>query len=150
VALWLTRLLALAAVGWVVVLLGAPFLPSPLSALAYAFGSLICHQMPERSFHLRSFQLPVCARCMGLYSGAAVGAVWAGTSGAGVSFAAGPARRRLLMTGLAAIPTLATVAMEWAGVWTPSNAARAVAGAPLGFAVTFVVMGAMRPTLHYE
>ena len=146
---WLTPLLALAAVGWVAVLLTAPFLPTPLSALTYAFGSLICHQIPERSFHLRSFQLPVCARCMGLYSGAAVAAVWAGTASAAAAWAGEPGRR-LLITVLAAIPTAVTVSMEWAGVWAPSNVTRAIAGAPLGCAVTLVVMRAMRPTLHYD
>jgi uncharacterized membrane protein len=112
------------------------------------FGSLICHQIPERSFHLGAFQLPVCARCTGLYSGAAVAAAWAATTHA-TARAAGSARR-LLITGLAAIPTLVTLAMEWAGFWMPSNVTRAIAGVPLGFAVAFVVMSAVRPTLHYD
>lgn len=28
-----------------------------------------CHQMPERSFFLRGYQLPVCARCTGMILG---------------------------------------------------------------------------------
>lgn len=33
-------------------------------------GRLIgCHQMPERSFFLRGYQLPVCARCTGVIIG---------------------------------------------------------------------------------
>lgn len=28
-----------------------------------------CHQMPERSFFLRGYQLPVCARCTGVIIG---------------------------------------------------------------------------------
>src|SRR5438552_2016659 len=38
----------------------------------YAIGSLVCHQLPERSFHLESVPLPVCARCTGIYAGAAI------------------------------------------------------------------------------
>ena len=38
----------------------------------YAIGSRICHQLPARSFHLWSMQMPVCARCAGIYAGAAV------------------------------------------------------------------------------
>lgn len=34
------------------------------------FGQLIgCHQMPERSFFIRGYQLPVCARCCGVILG---------------------------------------------------------------------------------
>src|SRR5260221_6078532 len=45
---------------------------------AYAIGHLICHQLPTRSFHLWGAVLPVCARCTGIYAGAAVAsaAVW--------------------------------------------------------------------------
>lgn len=28
-----------------------------------------CHQMPERSFFVRGYQLPVCARCTGVFLG---------------------------------------------------------------------------------
>lgn len=29
--------------------------------------NLICHRMPERSFFIKSYQFPVCARCTGFY-----------------------------------------------------------------------------------
>lgn len=29
----------------------------------------ICHRKPERSFHIKGYQFPVCARCTGLYLG---------------------------------------------------------------------------------
>lgn len=32
----------------------------------------ICHRIPERSFHIKGYQFPVCARCTGFYSGLAV------------------------------------------------------------------------------
>ena len=34
--------------------------------------SLVCHQLPARSFHLWMPSLPVCARCTGIYLGAAI------------------------------------------------------------------------------
>ena len=80
---WLRRAFVGAATAWPMALLLAPVAaarPQP-SSLGYAFalviyaaGSLICHQRPERSFHLLGAQLPVCARCMGIYAGAAVAA----------------------------------------------------------------------------
>ena len=69
--------MAAAAVLWLMALLAAPFLPAPASAAIYALGSFICHQRPDRSFELTGFQLPVCGRCIGIYSGAAVGALYA-------------------------------------------------------------------------
>lgn len=32
-----------------------------------------CHQRPDRSFFIRGFQLPVCARCTGILAGYIVG-----------------------------------------------------------------------------
>src|SRR5688572_32097618 len=98
----------------------------------YAIGAVICHQIPERSFHLSGVQLPVCARCLGIYAGAAAGAV------AGFSLARRGTWRRAAAwrpTLVAASPTVITVMAEWTGVWLPSNWARAAAGAPLGFMV---------------
>jgi len=36
-------------------------------------GYAICHQIPERSFHIHGQQLPLCARCTGIYMGALTG-----------------------------------------------------------------------------
>ena len=49
-----------------------PSLVAVLVAGVYAFGSIVCHQLPERSFHLWGAQMPVCARCTGIYVGAAL------------------------------------------------------------------------------
>jgi uncharacterized membrane protein len=35
--------------------------------------ALVCHQQPERSFYLFGGTVAVCARCLGIYLGAAVG-----------------------------------------------------------------------------
>ncbi len=37
------------------------------------FLSLVCHRMPERSFHAGEFQALFCARCSGLYLGFLIG-----------------------------------------------------------------------------
>jgi len=141
---------AVAAFAWLVLITATPLLPAPLAGSLYLFGSVICHQLPERSFHLGIAQLPVCARCVGIYAGAAVGMALAASRASSRLFAfTGPGVRRsraVLLAGAA--PTLVTVGLEWVGVWYPSNIARAVAGAPLGIAVALVVGGAFA-TLHY-
>lgn len=48
---------------------------TPLGALdkARAVGYAVCHQIAERSFHAHGHQLPLCARCTGLYLGVLTG-----------------------------------------------------------------------------
>lgn len=31
-----------------------------------------CHQMPERSFFIKGYQMPVCARCVGVFISSAI------------------------------------------------------------------------------
>jgi hypothetical protein len=150
---WLAPGLALLAVAWLLLLVAAPFLTAPVAAVLYAAGSLICHQLPERSFHLQDFQLPVCARCLGIYGGAAVGSV-TGAAAVGrrvLVWWRQPAARSVnwMATAVAASPTLATFVLEWGFGWPISNAVRATAALPVGFAVAFVVVSALA-TLHYE
>ena len=69
--------LTCAAVTWLTLLVAAPVAMSRgrlpgLTLAVYQAGSLVCHQRPERSFHLAGVQLPVCARCFGLYLSGAV------------------------------------------------------------------------------
>jgi uncharacterized membrane protein len=50
--------------------------PPGISGKAEAIGYAVCHQIPERSFHIGSFQLPLCSRCSGMYLGAVTGLVF--------------------------------------------------------------------------
>jgi uncharacterized membrane protein len=49
--------------------------PMGLSGKAEAIGYAVCHQISERSFHIGNYQLPLCARCSGMYLGAMTGLV---------------------------------------------------------------------------
>jgi len=139
----------MAAGGWVLTLAVAPLLPPGFSAVVYGFGGVICHQLPERSFHLFGAQLPVCARCVGIYAGAFLG--WALVSVVQTPWIVALARDvRLARAGMvaAALPTVGQVVLEQSYGWTASNASRASAGAVLGMGVALVV-GAVA-TLHWR
>ena len=141
------------AAAWLLFLVAAPFLTTPVAGVLYLAGALICHQLPDRSFHLQGIQLPVCARCLGLYGGAAVGSV-AGAAAIGRRWLVRQPKlstrsMKWLATGVAAMPTLATFALEWGFGWPMSNSVRVIAALPLGFAVAFVVVSALA-TVHYE
>jgi uncharacterized membrane protein len=138
-------ILAIFAASWLVLLVAAPILPIPIAGALYAIGSQICHQKPERSFHFVAAQLPVCARCIGIYVGAAFGSA-AALSGRIRMHATSSSARMLLFLG--AVPTVITWACEWTGLWQGSNIARATAGLPLGVVVAFVVVQAAA-TVHY-
>jgi len=108
----------------------------------YGIGHVICHQIPSRSFHLWGAALPVCARCTGIYAGAAVASmvVWArpraGHRDAAATASAASARR-LLVAALA--PTIVTLIYEWTTGITPANWIRAVTAVPLGAAVAWLI-----------
>ena len=107
----------------------------------YAIGSVICHQRPERSFFLDGQQLPVCARCAGLYlSGAVAFAGWWGLKVTGriPGLAIDPARA-LRIGVLAALPTLISLMFAAIGVWDGSNTIRALLALPLGAAAGAIV-----------
>ena len=113
-----------------------------LSLSVYFMGGVVCHQLPERSFFLWGSQMPVCARCAGIYVGAAVSALVAVFSTARLKpsrsngFALRHARRSLIISVL---PTAATLAYEWITGQTPSNWTRAAAGVPIGAVVAWIV-----------
>ena len=153
VSRWTAPGVASVAAAWLLLLVAAPFLTTPAAGALYVVGALICHQLPDRSFHLQGIQLPVCARCLGLYGGAAMGSV-AGASAVGRRWLVRQPRMstrsmKWLASGAAAAPTLATFALEWGFGWPMSNGVRAIAALPLGFAVAFVVVRALA-TVHYE
>lgn len=108
------------------------------SRAVYGFGRVVCHQRPERSFTLYRSPLPVCARCAGLYvSGALAAALaWLGRGRA-------PRRTRELLL-LAAVPTAATIPIEWLGLSPLSNAIRMAAALPLGAAAGWTFVRALR------
>jgi uncharacterized membrane protein len=145
------RVLPVLAVAWAGMILLAPWLGSAaslpsgatyVSAAVYWLGSLVCHQRPERSFHVAGAQLPVCARCTGLYVSGALGvglAAWRVWPRRAMPFSSWR-----VVLGLAAVPTAVTIAAEW---WRPAAASglvRAVAAVPLGLAAGALLAGFAR------
>jgi uncharacterized membrane protein len=139
--------LAAGALIWSVVLLAAPLAvhrggwASSAALVVYHASSRICHQRPERSFHLAGVQLPVCARCIGLYVSAAVLSL-AACAGQRRRVAMPRESRRILL--FAAVPTALTVGMELAGLWHTTNIVRALSALPLGGAAGWIFVRTLR------
>jgi uncharacterized membrane protein len=107
----------------------------------YAVGSVICHQLPDRSFFIDGRQLPVCARCTGLYLGGLFGlagwGAWKIARGWRPIAASPRAAVRLLI--IAGVPTAMSLAAGMTGVWDGSNITRAVLALPLGISAGGIV-----------
>jgi uncharacterized membrane protein len=153
----LRRALLAGSVGWAVLLPLASFAasrPAPArwwytaAFLIYGMGSVVCHQLPARSFELWFAQMPVCARCTGIYAGAAVAACLVTLrtflTPLGTISTARTARTNRTLLAMATLPTLVTLVFEWTTGVTPSNGIRAASGVPLGAAVILVILAAFR------
>lgn len=149
--------LLLASTAWLLLIIAAPVVASRgpargwlfrAAALSYLGGGVVCHQRPERSFHLAGSQMPVCARCTGLYAAAPFGLAAALLPvSARLRRATHPARARWLL--LAALAPIAfSVAAEWGGLRAPSNVERFLTGLPAGFVVAWIAGAASRGYLR--
>jgi len=154
----LSRVLAAAALIWAGALILGAFIASRpqvgpvayfISAAIYEVGSLVCHQRPERSFHLWGAQLAVCARCAGIYLGAAV----AGLAAVSMRVASDrdPVMKDVKRAVLfAALPTALTLFYEWTTAQMPGNWTRAAAGFPLGAIVAWIIVAISAPSSAVE
>lgn len=122
-----------------------------LAGVTYLVAARVCHQRPDRSFHLHGQPLPVCGRCAGLYLSGTAG-LFAGlalrrrdrrpsvSTGAGRAAALSP---RVIWLAAAALPTALTWSLEMSGLWNPGTPLRGLAAVPLGL-VTGVFIAARR------
>lgn len=105
----------------------------------YHFFRYLCHQMPERSFHIAGEQFAVCSRCFGVYFGIIAG------------FLAYPLFRNI--TDIGPIPrywlflSLIPVSVDWSltalGIWENTHLSRFVTGLILGFACAVFIVPAI-------
>ena len=106
----------------------------------------VCHQLPERSFHLAGHQFAVCARCTGLYVGfAAASLIYPLVRSLKRTDA--PAPRWLLV---AAAPMTIEVALDLLGIWKNTHLSRLITGLVLGSIAAFYVVPGLIDLLHYD
>lgn len=110
--------------------------PHALAASVYAIGHVLCHQRPERSFSWAGQAWPVCARCTGIYLGAAIG----------VLLAQALRRRTIpdaptvrLWLAAAALPATASLLYEWTTGQMPAHPVRALTGGLVGLAAAVLI-----------
>jgi uncharacterized membrane protein len=125
---------------WVLLILLPPIAKAngytEISSPVYSFFSFICHQMPDRSFHIEGEKFGVCSRCFGVYFGLLLG------------FFIYPLLRRI--DEIEPIPriwlflSLVPAGIDWSlgvfGLWENTFTSRFLTGLILGVAcATFIV-----------
>lgn len=143
----LAAIITVGAISWSLALFAAPFALTSASprvasaaAVLYRASGLICHQRPERSFHLAGVQQPVCGRCTSLYISGTAGAMLAWI----LSRRPRAPRRTRIAIVLAAIPTVLSVSLEHLGLLYSSNTLRAISAVPLGAAAGWIFIQSLR------
>ena len=128
---------------WVFVILLAPVAAASnlqtVSNPIYSFFSYLCHQMPERSFHLENHAFAVCSRCFGVYFGLLAG------------FIVYPFFRSIEETE--PLPrfwlflSLVPISIDWSlgvfGIWENTHWSRFVTGMILGVACAVFIIPAI-------
>jgi uncharacterized membrane protein len=82
--------------------------------------------------------MPVCARCTGLYAGAAIAVPFALIAASSMA-----SHRARTIALVASLPTIITWGLEFGGVAHFSNATRFAAALPLGAAAGWLVLGVL-------
>ena len=128
---------------WVGLIAAAPLLKqagyTPLAAdIYYAFG-YICHQIPERSFHIHEDKLAVCARCFGVYGGLLLGFLFYPLFRSLNDIRPRPRVWLILST----FPASIDWGLTFFGIWENTHLTRFLTGAILGAACAVYILPAI-------
>jgi uncharacterized membrane protein len=110
-----------------------------VSSPLYFFFSNLCHQMPDRSFHILEHQLAVCSRCFGVYFGLLAGLI------------AYPLWRSIEniepLPRLWLFASMVPIGIDWSlgmlDIWQNNHASRFITGLILGVGCATYIMPAL-------
>lgn len=148
---------------WKLVLIGAAIIlfilwlsltPEGLLGKADAVGYAVCHRIPERSFLIGDRQMPMCARCTGLFLGAMLGLIFQLAQ-----------RRKGKMPPITAAILFGIFALAWVldginsftmlipnlpSLYQTQNWTRLVTGTGMGLAISAILLPAFIQTMFTE
>jgi len=126
--------------------------PPGVFGKADAIGYAVCHRIDLRSFYIGDLQLPLCARCSGMYLGAMLGLIYQLVIG----------RRRIGMPSWKIILPTAIFVLLFAidglnsfyslfsdspGLYQPNNTLRLLTGTGMGLAIAVALFPAFNATV---
>ncbi len=122
----------------------AVMFPAQVIGAAYWIGYAVCHQMPAHSFFIGKHQMPLCARCTGMFLGSLTTLVWFVMVRRDRSTLLPPLRIGIVLLAFLAVWALdglngAMANLHLAHLYAPANPIRMVTGLLAG--VTIGVLG---------
>jgi uncharacterized membrane protein len=129
--------------------------PAGLLGKADALGYAVCHRIDARSFHLGERQVPLCARCTGMYLGAMLGLVFQAFTG---KRRAGMPPRRVLVFlgalvlafGVDGVNSYLHLFPGAPALYEPSNLLRLLTGSGMGLALAPVLYPAFNQAVWQQ
>lgn len=103
-----------------------------LYRFVFSLGSGLCHQLPERSFIFQGLQLPLCARCTGIYFGFIFTFVMLAVLYGRAPRRGGLSRFYYLMIAIFGLPLVFDGLSSYLGYRTTTNAIRLWSGSAFG------------------
>jgi uncharacterized membrane protein len=107
-----------------------------VSSSIYKTFSFVCHQIPERSFHLAGYKFAVCSRCTGIYAGFALAAL---------SYPLARSLNQPVTPGLVWLfLSVAPLGIDWSlgyfSIWQNNHLSRFSTGALFGATAVFYIL----------
>jgi uncharacterized membrane protein len=110
-----------------------------LESILTFLGSTLCHQLEERSFYIDGFQMPLCARCLGIHLAFLISAAII-LARRDPRLSGLPSVRSMAAISLLLLPATADVVLSYSGIMDTDNTRRVVTGALFGTAIAFIVI----------
>jgi uncharacterized membrane protein len=130
------------------------YTPPGLLGKADAVGYAVCHRIEDRSFMLGERQLPMCARCSGMYLGAFVALAYQFSLG---RLGGMPSKKVmfflaifLVAFGIDGVNSVAHLLPGVTGIYEPQNWLRAVTGAGMGIGMGVMLYPVFNQTLWVQ
>jgi uncharacterized membrane protein len=129
------------------------YAPAGLLGKADAIGYAVCHRIDGRSFHIGNIQMPLCARCTGIYLGVVLGVAAMVVAGRGRAGALPPLRviitliLFIVVMGLDGVNSFLTLLPRLPHVYEPQNWLRLVTGTLDGVAMAVLIFPMFNQTL---
>jgi uncharacterized membrane protein len=145
----------MAVIAGVVLLIWLVDTPPGILGKADAVGFAVCHRIEERSFQVNGRQMPLCARCTGMYLGAMLGLVFQFMkSSRGVGL---PPRKLMvifcliaLIWGVDGLNSYLHLFPNAPSLYEPTNIMRLLTGTGMGLVVSVLLYPAFNQTVWVE
>lgn len=127
--------------------------PEGVLGKADAVGYAICHRIDGRSFHIGNVQMPLCARCTGIYLGVLLSVALMAVAGRGRAGALSPMRVIAVLVlfiavmGVDGVNSYLTLIPGMPHLYEPQNWLRLITGTLNGVAVSGLVFPMFNQTL---